>query len=174
MAITLVNLVLYILVLGLILWLLQYLINYLPLAEPFRRIANIVLVVIGVVLLIGLLLSLVGESGPIRLPRIGSATGVIAAGHLAVPLVLAKVVALAGLEMTPSFGKIVVVVEAVSLDRAEAVLDDGSIWPIIDWFDSDGDHCTRDDDPVVAVIGSDRTGFTVIDLDDFVFGAAVH
>lgn len=170
--ITLVNLVVYILVLGLVLWLLQYLINYLPMPEPFRRIANIVLVVIGVVLLIGLLLSLVGEGGPIRLPRVGSATGVIATGYAAVTNFLAKAVAAAGLQFAPAFRKRVFI-EAVSLARAEAVLDDGTILPIVNWFDSEGEECDRTD-AVVAVAGSNWLGWTAIDLEDFTFDTTLQ
>jgi hypothetical protein len=148
--------------------------------------------VVGVLILIVLLLGLLGDNP--RLPKFGmnpydmwpfnawpfsgpvhysSASGVIASGHLAVTNFLSKVVALAGLQLAPSLRK-VVIVEAVSLDRAEVVLADGSIWPIIDWFDDEGDHCGRHDYPVVAVIGNDITGYSVIDLNDFEFGGVVH
>jgi hypothetical protein len=65
---SLIVLVVYIIVLGLILWLLQYVINALPMFEPFRQIANVILVVIGVIALIFILLSIVGDTG-VRLPR---------------------------------------------------------------------------------------------------------
>ena len=65
---SLIVLVVYILVLGLVLWLLQYVINALPMFEPFRAIANVILVVIGVIALIFILLSIVGDTG-MRLPR---------------------------------------------------------------------------------------------------------
>jgi hypothetical protein len=65
---TLIVLIVYILVLGLILWLLHYVVNALPLFEPFRQIANILITVIGVIALIFILLSLLGDGG-LRLPR---------------------------------------------------------------------------------------------------------
>ena len=68
---TLVSLMIYILVLGLIWFLLNYLIDNLPLGEPFQRVAKIILLVVGVLVLIILLLGLIGEGGPVRLPRIG-------------------------------------------------------------------------------------------------------
>lgn len=67
----------------------------------------------------------------------------------------------------------IIVVEAVSLARAEVVLADGSIWPITTWLDDEGDHCSRDD-ATVAVAGTDRTGYTVVVLADFQFGAPLH
>jgi phosphoglycerol transferase MdoB-like AlkP superfamily enzyme len=67
---TLITLVIYIIVIGLILWLLQYIVNTLPMFEPFRQIANIVIMVIGVLFLIAVLLSVVGGGG-VSLPRLG-------------------------------------------------------------------------------------------------------
>ena len=66
----LITLVIYIIILGLILYLLHYIVNALPLFEPFRQIANVLITVIGVIALIFILLSLVGEGG-LRLPRLG-------------------------------------------------------------------------------------------------------
>ena len=57
---TLLSLILWIIILGLILWLLQYVINNIPLFEPFRQIANVLVVVVGVLMLIMILLSLFG------------------------------------------------------------------------------------------------------------------
>lgn len=65
----LITLVIYIIVLGLVLWLLQYVVNSLPMFAPFRQIANVIIMVIGVIALIVLLLSLVGDGG-VRLPRL--------------------------------------------------------------------------------------------------------
>lgn len=65
----LVTLVIYIIILGLVLWLLQYVVNSLPMFAPFRQIANVIIMVIGVIALIVLLLSLVGDGG-LRLPRL--------------------------------------------------------------------------------------------------------
>ena len=66
---SLIVLVVYILILGLILWLLHYIVNALPMFEPFRQIANIIITVIGVIALIFILLSIVGDGG-LRLPRL--------------------------------------------------------------------------------------------------------
>lgn len=67
---TLFNLVLYVVAAGLLLWLLQYLINELPMFEPFRKFANIILTVFAVLFLVVILLSLTG-TGDFRLPRFG-------------------------------------------------------------------------------------------------------
>jgi preprotein translocase subunit SecE len=66
----LLSLVLYIIVLGLIYWLLDYLIRTIPIPDPFGRVARIILVVVAVLIIIMLLLSLVGDGGPVRLPRL--------------------------------------------------------------------------------------------------------
>ena len=65
----LVYLVIYIIVVGIVLWLLRYLIGVIPMDEPFRRVANIAILVIGVLIVILLLLSFIGvvDGG---LPRI--------------------------------------------------------------------------------------------------------
>jgi len=169
---TLVNLVIYILVLGLIFWLLDYLIQNIPLSDPFRRVARLVLLVVGILILIFLLLGLIGESPGVPRLKLGNlASGVIAAGNLSMPFALAKMIAWAGFQFAPAYRK--VVIEAVSLTRAEAVLADGSILPIVNWFDGDGDECDRGD-AVVAVAGCDGFGWTTIDLDDFVFDTPLH
>jgi hypothetical protein len=67
----LINLVIYLLVIGLILWLLNYLIDNLPMPDPFRRVAKIVLMVVGVLILIILLLGLVGGSPGVPRLHIG-------------------------------------------------------------------------------------------------------
>ena len=169
---TLVNLVIYILVLGLIFWLLDYLIANIPMQDPFRRVARMVLLVVGILILIILLLGLVGGSPGVPRLRLGNlASSVVAACHPTVSLVLAKMIALSGFQFAPAYRK--VVIEAVSLSRAEVVLADGSILPIVNWFDCDGDECDRGD-AVVAVAGCDRFGWTAIDLDDFVFDTVLH
>ena len=63
----LVQLVIYIMVLGLVTWLLLFLIDYIPLPEPFNRIAKVVIVVVAVVILIVALLGLVGDGPGIRI-----------------------------------------------------------------------------------------------------------
>ena len=57
---SLIYLVVYIIVLGLVVWLLKYLIDAMPLDEPFRRIAHIALLVISVLIVILLLLNFIG------------------------------------------------------------------------------------------------------------------
>ena len=68
---SLIYLVIYLFVVGVIIWLLHYLVNAIPLEEPFRRVANIVIIVIGVLIVILLLLNFVGaiDGGMPRLTR---------------------------------------------------------------------------------------------------------
>lgn len=94
---TLVNIVIYILVVGLIFWLLNYLIDNLPMQDPFRRVAKMVLMVCGVLILIVLLLGLLGGSTGVPRIRIGSATRIVAASYLAVSDLGTKVIAVARL-----------------------------------------------------------------------------
>jgi cytochrome c biogenesis protein CcdA len=70
---TLVYFVIYLIVAGCIIGLLLWLIDVIPIPEPFHRIARIAIIVIGVLIVIMLLLSLVGE-GPGRF-RIGETNG---------------------------------------------------------------------------------------------------
>ncbi|MEY9184707.1 sterol desaturase/sphingolipid hydroxylase (fatty acid hydroxylase superfamily) [Bradyrhizobium sp. USDA 326] len=69
---SLVYLVLYIVVLGLIVGLLLWLIDQIPIPEPFHRVARVAIIVVGVLIVVLLLLSLIGD-GPSRL-RLGDAT----------------------------------------------------------------------------------------------------
>ena len=66
---SLVYLVVYIVVIGVVLWLLNYLIDSVPLQDPFRRVAKIALTVIGGLIIILGLLNFVGvmDGGPPRL-----------------------------------------------------------------------------------------------------------
>lgn len=64
----LISLVIYLIVVGLILWLLNYIVMSIPLAEPFRSVARVAIVVIGCLILIYILMGLVGGSP--RLPRL--------------------------------------------------------------------------------------------------------
>ena len=66
---TLLTLVIYCLVLGLIVWLVHYVIDVIPISEPFARIAKILVIVVAVIIIILLLLSLI-DGGPARLPRL--------------------------------------------------------------------------------------------------------
>jgi len=67
---SLVHLVIYLIVVGVILWLLLYLIDTVPMPEPFHRVARVVIIVVGVLIIILLLLNFVGlmDTGP---PRLG-------------------------------------------------------------------------------------------------------
>ncbi|MBR0916507.1 hypothetical protein [Bradyrhizobium japonicum] len=58
---SLIYLIIYVVVVGLVIWLLRFLIDINPLGEPFRRVANIAVVVIGVLIMIMLLLNFVGK-----------------------------------------------------------------------------------------------------------------
>jgi predicted PurR-regulated permease PerM len=64
---TVVTLVVYILVAGLIFWLLYWLVNFINPPEPFKKIATVVLAVLGVLIIIGILLSLIGGTPLIRM-----------------------------------------------------------------------------------------------------------
>ena len=68
---SLIYLVVYIIVVGLVLWLLHYLIDAVPLEEPFRRVARIALMVIGILIIILLLLNFIGvlDGGMPRMAR---------------------------------------------------------------------------------------------------------
>lgn len=55
-----INLVIYCIVVGLIFWLLSWLLNYINPPEPFKKVANVILTILGVLVIIGILLSLVG------------------------------------------------------------------------------------------------------------------
>jgi len=66
---SLILLVVYIIVIGLVIWLLHYLIDAIPLPEPFHRVAKIALLVIGVLIVILLLLQFVGVVDT-SLPRV--------------------------------------------------------------------------------------------------------
>jgi hypothetical protein len=57
---SLIYLVVYIIVVGVVLWLLSYLIDNVPLQDPFRRVAKIALTVVGVLIIILLLLNFIG------------------------------------------------------------------------------------------------------------------
>lgn len=52
--------VVYLVVAGLIFWLLWWLVNYIAPPEPFRKVANVVLAILGVLVACCILLSLVG------------------------------------------------------------------------------------------------------------------
>lgn len=65
---SLIYLVIYIVVLGLVCWLLLYIVEQLPLPAPFGQVARVVIIVVACLILILLLLQLVGG---VRVPRLG-------------------------------------------------------------------------------------------------------
>ena len=62
-----ITVVVYLIVAGLIFWLLWWLVNYIAPPEPFRKIANVVLAILAVLVVCSLLLSLVGGPTLVRL-----------------------------------------------------------------------------------------------------------
>ena len=58
---SLVEVVIYLLVVGGIFWLLLWLIGYIGIPEPFAKVAKIIIMVVGVLILINLLLGFVGH-----------------------------------------------------------------------------------------------------------------
>lgn len=55
-----VTVIIYLIVGGLIFWLLWWLIAYVNPPEPFKKIANVILAILAVLVIIGILLSVVG------------------------------------------------------------------------------------------------------------------
>lgn len=55
-----VTIILYLIIAGIVFWLLWWLVNYVAPPEPFRKIANVILAILAVLVVIGILLSLVG------------------------------------------------------------------------------------------------------------------
>ena len=53
-----VQVILYLVVGGLIFWLLWYLVNNVGIPEPFKKVANVILLVLAVFVLIGILLTM--------------------------------------------------------------------------------------------------------------------
>lgn len=63
---TLITLIVYLVILGLVFWLVQYVLGMIPLPEPFSTAARVLLAVVAVLVVIMLLLQLVGG-----VPRLG-------------------------------------------------------------------------------------------------------
>ena len=57
----LVELVIYLLITGGVLWLLLWLVTYIGLPEPFAKVARIIIMIVGVLLLINILLGFAGN-----------------------------------------------------------------------------------------------------------------
>ena len=56
-----INSVIWLIVYGVILWLLWWLLNYVNPPEPFKKVGNVILAIIAVVLIINVLLGLAGR-----------------------------------------------------------------------------------------------------------------
>jgi len=63
-----VTVVVYLVVVGMVFWLLWWLVNYVAPPEPFRKIANVILAILAVMVVIGILLSMVGGQGTLFRP----------------------------------------------------------------------------------------------------------
>jgi hypothetical protein len=61
---TMVHLVIYLVVVGLVAWLLMFLLDYIPVPQPFNKIGKVVIMVLSVLIVIFLLLDLVGGGAP--------------------------------------------------------------------------------------------------------------
>lgn len=60
MIISLITLLIYILVIGIVLWLALYVIQQIPLPPPFAQVARVIIIVVGCLILILLLLNFIG------------------------------------------------------------------------------------------------------------------
>lgn len=58
-------------------------------------------------------------------------------------------------------------IEAINDRWTKAVLSDGSVVPIINWFDDEGEDTTDRDDAVVFVCGDDVAGWWIGTFDAF-------
>lgn len=70
MVAALINLIVYLLVLGLLYWLVIYIVDTVPIPDPPARIIKIALMVLMVLVVILLLLDLVGVGSGLDLPRL--------------------------------------------------------------------------------------------------------
>jgi len=65
----LVQLVVYLLVVGAIVGLLLWLVDYIPVPEPFNKWIKVVIIVVSVLIIIFVLLGLIGEAPSLKLGR---------------------------------------------------------------------------------------------------------
>jgi hypothetical protein len=66
----LINLIVYLLIVGILLALVYWVLDAIPIPQPINRIIKIVVVVIAVLVLVLVLLQLVGTGGNLTLPRV--------------------------------------------------------------------------------------------------------
>lgn len=64
---TLMNIVLYLIIIGAVCWLLWWLVGYIGLPEPFNKIARGVIAVVAVILLVNMLIGFAGGQPFIRM-----------------------------------------------------------------------------------------------------------
>ena len=65
---SLIMLVVYLVIVGLIIWVLLYAVQNIPMAAPFAQVARVVVIVIGCLIVVLLLLQFLGVVGP--MPRL--------------------------------------------------------------------------------------------------------
>jgi hypothetical protein len=65
---SLILLVVYLIIVGLIIWVLLYAVQNIPLGQPFANVARVVIIVIGALIVVLLLLQFLGVVGP--MPRL--------------------------------------------------------------------------------------------------------
>ena len=56
----LINLIVYLLVVGILIWLVLYVVDNIPLPEPFNRVVRVAVVVLGVLIIVLMILQLMG------------------------------------------------------------------------------------------------------------------
>jgi hypothetical protein len=69
---SLVEFIIYLIILGVVVWLLLWLIDYVPLPEPFNRVGRVLVIVVGVLILILLLLNLAGTIGGFHITELST------------------------------------------------------------------------------------------------------
>lgn len=70
----LINLIIYLLVVGILIWLVLYIVDAIPIPDPFNRIIKLVVVVLACLIIILLLLQVLGlGGGGINLPKVAQA-----------------------------------------------------------------------------------------------------
>lgn len=70
MVAALINLIIYLLVLGILIWLVMYVVDAIPLPDPLNRIIKVAVTVLACLVVILLLLSLLGVGTGVTLPKL--------------------------------------------------------------------------------------------------------
>ena len=68
--IPIINLIIWLLIVGILLALVYYVLDAIPIPQPFNRIIRIVIVVVFVLVVVLLLLQLIGGGGALQFPRL--------------------------------------------------------------------------------------------------------